>query len=179
MSLIKQLNESINQQAVLEEMWETNVSSLMESTDMTATQLNEAATQWIAKLRYALERGRLDPQKQSQFTNILGSLIALSDENVADALDEKGDMGSLLDVVSGPDKKMSNAGLRKLVELGRHPSIKSYVQRAGEIIANPREAGNALKQVQTKIDQVMRRKLQRERGAGSGGQALKTPLAQN
>lgn len=179
MSLIKQLNENVNHQSDLEEMWETNVSALMESADMTATQLNEAATQWIAKLRYALERGRLDPQKQPQFVNILGSLIALSDENVADALDEKGDMGSLLDVVSGPDKKMSNVALRKLVDLGRHPSIKTYVQRAKEIISNPREAGNALKQVQTKIDQVMRRKLQREQGAGNSGQALKTPLSQN
>jgi len=178
MSLIKQLNESANQQAALEKMWELNVSALMESADVTATQLDEAATQWIAKLRYALERGRLDPRKQPQFENILGSLLALSDENVADALDEKGDMGSLLDVVSGEDSKMSNAALRKLVELGRHPSIKTYVQRAKEIIANPKEAGNALKQVQTRIDQTMRRKVQQERGAGNSNQALKTPLSQ-
>ena len=179
MSLIKQLNESVNTQTALEETWDASVTALMEATDMTATQINEAATQWIRKLGYALERGRLDPRKQAAFASILGALLAIADGKgeIADALDEKGDMGGLLAKVSGEDKALSDGALKRLVQIGRDPSVRGYVKRAQEIFANPAEAGNALKKAQISIDRVMTRKVQQEQGAGNG-QALKTPLSQ-
>lgn len=179
MSLIQQIDEAVIQQAEVDARIEGNIDALLESAEVTIEQLDEAVTQWVAKLRNAIGRGRLDPNKKGSIVNILGSLLAMSDEDVADALDEKGDMGSLLDAIGGADKQLSNAALKRLVQLGRHPSVRTYVQRAQEIVdGDPNEAGQALKKVQMSLDQVMRRKLQRERGAGQGDPRLKEPLSQ-
>ena len=178
MSLIKQLNESATEQATHDVLVEKNINALLESAGVDIVQLDEAVTQWVAKLRNAIGKGRVDPNKKGSIVNILGSLMAMSDEDVADALDEKGDMGSLLDAIGGADKQLSNAALKRLVELGRHPSIKSYVARANEIVSgDPNEAAQALKKVQMSLDQVMRRKMQQERPQKMGDPRLKMPLS--
>ena len=59
MSLIKQLNESATEQATHDTLVEKNIDALLESAGVDIVQLDEAVTQWVAKLRNAIGKNDL------------------------------------------------------------------------------------------------------------------------
>ena len=126
-------------------------------------QLSETVTEWLAKVRNTVGKGTLDPNKKVGVTRVLGALMAMSNPDIADALNEKGDLGTVLYSVGGENKQDSNAALQRLAQLGRHPSVKSFTEKAAQVIDDPDAATLLTKQVQGKIDQVMRKTLAQER----------------
>jgi len=175
MKILQQINETVNAVNKQHQIVSTNIDIVLEkSTDLTADQLNEAVTNWLARLRGAAEKGNVDPSKKQGIAYVLGALMALSDPNIADALDERNDLGTMLYAVSSDNKEDSKAALQRLVQIGRHPSLKSYVAQASETLDNPDTINQVANQLQTKIDQVMRSKLSKERQTTQSNQAQQT-----
>ena len=162
-SLLLQINEQANSTLVENEIIAANLDLLTEHLSMSTEQLNEAITSWLAKVRASTGAGKLDPAKKDSVSKILGALSAISNPDLADALDDKGDLGTILFNAGDKDKTKSNAGLQRLLMIGRDPSVRSFVANAAKAIDDPQAVDSLTKQIQTKIEQVMNKKLAIER----------------
>jgi hypothetical protein len=134
---------------------------------MDAEQLNEAISSWLAKVRGAITSGKLDPKRKDDVAYILAALSAVSNPDLADALDEKGDLGTILWLAGGKEKQPSNAALHRLRDIGANPSLKSFLANTKTIIDNPNQIETFTKQIQTKIEPIMNKKLSAERKASA------------
>ena len=142
-----------------------NITLLSEKYSISVEILNEAVTTWLAKVRNATAAGKLDPAKKDSVASILGALSAISNPDLADALDERGDLGTVLFNVSSDDRGRSNAALQRLLLIGREPSIKTFVGNALKAMDDPQAIDRMTKQIQTKIEPIMNKKLAAERKA--------------
>lgn len=158
-SLLHDINKNLQEQEILAE----NIQNVATFLSLDVEQLNEAVTTWLAKVRNVVSKGTLDPNKKESVAKILGALLALSNPDLADALDEEGDIGTTLYNVSSGDKVLSNAALQKLLQIGNHPSVKSFVQNVMQSIDDPQALEQLTKKIQVKIEPVMNRLLKRER----------------
>ena len=168
MSLLQQLNENANKIIAEQEVILENFDRFNGSIEATAEPLNEAATEWLATLRGVLGKGTLDPNKKQNASYILGALMALSNADLVDALDDKGDIGTVLYNASNKDNPQeSKAAMKRLMQMGRHPSIKTFVAKAMAAMDDPKQSTKLIGQVQSKIDQTMRAKLAKEKGGAT------------
>ncbi len=158
-SLLSQVNGHADNIIEENEIISNNITFLTEYLSMSHDQLNEAVSTWLANVRNVVSRGRLDPSKKDAVIKILGALAAISNEDLADALDEKGDLGTILYNAGGEDKMQSNAGLQRLMLIGREPSVKSFIQRASAAVEDPETINKFTKEIQVKIDRIMNKKL--------------------
>lgn len=162
-SLLFQINNDAKDSLTESGIIAANIDILTEYLSMTTAQLNEAVTTWLAKVRNSISGGKLDPSKKDAVTKILGALAAISNPDLADALDEKGDLGTILFNAGDKDSMKSNAGLQRLLMIGRDPSVKTFVANAVKAIEDPQAIDTFTKQIQAKIEPVMNKKLGIER----------------
>jgi len=161
-SLLSQINEHANDVLIENEIIGNNIDLLAEYLSMSTDQLNEAVTGWLAKVRNSVLGGKLDPAKKDSVAKILGALAAISNPDLADALDEKGDLGTILFNVGDKDKLKSNAGLQRLLMIGRDPSVRTFVANATKAVDDPQGIEAFTKRIQTKIEPIMNKKLAAE-----------------
>jgi len=168
-SLLFEINEQANDVVAESIIVATNVDLLTEYLEMSTGQLNEAISTWLAKVRNTVATGKLDPDKKDSVIKILGALSALSNPDLADALDEKGDLGTILFNAGDKDKIKSNAGLQRLLMIGNHPSVKTFVANAQKAMQQVDVMGNTqpiellTKKIQAQLEPIMNKKLATER----------------
>lgn len=160
MDLFSQINKSAQSSAIVE----GNIDLLTEKWEMSVKTLNEAVTQWLGKIRNAVAKGVNFPEdKKLAYTRILGALQAISNEEIADALDTDSDLGTTLYAAGGSDKNTSKAALQKLLALGRDPTNKSYVENAAQAMQDIEALKQFTNKIATRIEPIMNRKLTQER----------------
>lgn len=165
-SLLTEINERAHSSIIIE----ANIDLIVEKWDLTTEQLNEAVTQWLAKIRNAVTSGtNFDDDKKIAYTRILGALQAISNENVADALDTNGDLGTILYDAGGTDKNASKVALNKLLALGRYPTNSSYVANAAKAMEDSELIKDFTNKITTRIEPIMNRKLTQERANKANG----------
>ncbi len=162
-SLLYQINKNADGMITESTIIANNLDFLTEYLTISMEQLNEAVTTWLARVRNSISNGKLDANKKDSIIKILGALAAISNPDLADALDDRGDLGTILFNAGDKDKNKSNAGLQRLLILGRHPSVKSFVQTAAKAVNNPQSIDAFTKQIQAKIEPIMNKKLSTER----------------
>ena len=168
-SLLFEINEQANDVVAESIIVATNVDLLTEYLEMSTGQLNEAISTWLAKVRNTVATGKLDPDKKDSVIKILGALSALSNPDLADALDEKGDLGTILFNAGDKDKIKSNAGLQRFLMIGNHPSVKTFVANAQKAMQQVDVMGNTqpiellTKKIQAQLEPIMNKKLATER----------------
>jgi len=162
-SLLFQINKQADETLIENEIVNGNIDLLSNYLSMSTEQFNESVSTWLANVRNVASTGSMNPEKKDSVVKILGALAALSNPDLADALDEKGDLGTILFNVGGKDKMKSNAGLQRLLMMGNHPSVKSFVANAQSVIDDPQSIAELTKQIQAKIEPVMNKKLSMER----------------
>jgi len=169
-SLFAQINEDAQSSVIVE----GNIDLLIEKWDLPVDQLNEAVTHWLARIRNAVASGtNFDEDKKLAYTRILGALQAISDSNVADALDTDGDLGTILADAGGSDKNASKAALNKLLALGRYPTNKSYVENAAKAMEDSEALKDFTNKIATRIEPIMNKKLKAQnarKAAGTDGE---------
>jgi len=163
MNLLFQVNEQANVAINEAENVNKNIDLLTNFLSTDVEQLNEAISSWLTKVRSTVTSGKLDPTKKQDVAQILAALSALSNPDLADALDEKGDLGTILYNAGDKDKVKSNAALQRLLMIGREPSVKTFVANATKAIEDPQAIEVFTKQVQSKIEPIMNKKLSIER----------------
>lgn len=163
MTLLNQINEDVNAQIIFKNKVDANVALLAEDINKSESFIAEAITNWLAKVNGVVTGGKLDPQKGQSVAEILGATIALSDSDTASAFDDKGDLGTVLYMASSKNPQESNAALKRLREIGRHPSVRSYTKQAKEAMADPAAFKTLINNTKSNIDKVMRTKLSKEK----------------
>lgn len=164
-SLLFEINKSADDTIAENMIIDSNIDFLTEYLSMSTEQLNEAVTTWIAKVRNIISRGKLDPSKKDSVVKILGALSAITNPDLAAALDVKGDLGTILFNAGGRDNVKSNAGLQRLLMIANDPSIKAFVANAEKAVLSPQTIEAFTKKIQAKIEPVMNKKLATERMA--------------
>lgn len=159
MSILKQINETVTATMLEDQTILTNLALLEADSEL----LTEAITHWLAKLRSLLAKGPLDPQQKQGAAYVLAAVDALSDPDIAAAFDEKEDLGTVLYAASGNDPANSQAAIQRLIQIGRHPSSRKYLEQAQQVLDNPQEATQFASQLQMKIDRIMQQKLAKEK----------------
>lgn len=162
-SLLFEINKQADKTLTENKIISDNIDLLLEYLSMEPEQLNEAISTWLAKVRNTVSSGKMDPEKKNSVVKILGALSAISNPDLADALDEKGDLGTILFNAGGKDKMKSNLGLQSLLMLGNHPSVKAFVNDASRAIDDSQIMDSLTKQIQSKIEPIMNKKLGMER----------------
>ena len=168
-SLLFEINEQADIVVAEAVVIANNVEILAEYLSMSTDQLNEAISTWLAKVRGTISTGKLDPKKKDSVTKILGALSALSNPDLAAALDEKGDLGTILFNAGDKDQLKSNAGLQRLLMIGNHPSVKAFVANAEKAMQQVDVMGNTqpievlTKKIQAQLEPIMNKKLTAER----------------
>jgi len=162
-SLLCQINEQTKTVLTENEIINGNIGRLTEYLSMSTEQLNEAITTWLVKVRNTITSGKLDPAKKDSVVKILGALSAISNPDLADALDEKGDLGTILFNAGDQDNIKSNAGLQRLLMVGNDPSVRTFVTNALKAVEDVRTIEAFTKQLQSKIEPIMNKKLAIER----------------
>jgi len=166
-SLLHEINKQTDDVITEREIISSNINLVANYLSMSTDQLNESISTWLAKVRNTASTGNLNPEKKDSVVKILGALSAISNPDLADALDEKGDLGTILFNAGGKDKAMSNAGLQRLLMIGNHPSVKSFVANVAQSIDDPQSISTLTKQIQAKIEPVMNKRLAAERKSAS------------
>jgi len=164
-SLLFQINETANDVVVENAIIDENIDFLTEYLSMTTEQLNEAVTTWLAKVRNVISNGNFDPSKKESVIKILGALSAITNPDLASALDDKGDLGTILYNAGDKDPAKSNQALQRLVAIGNHPSVKSFTSQAAKAVEDPQMIDTFTKQIQSKIEPILNKKLGMERNA--------------
>jgi hypothetical protein len=168
-SLLFEINEQADIAVAESVIVATNVDYLAEYLEMSTGQLNEAISTWLAKVRNTVATGKLNPDKKDSVVKILGALSALSNPDLAAALDEKGDLGTILFNAGDQDKVKSNAGLQRLLMIGNHPSVKAFITNAQKAMQQVDVMGNTqpiellTKKIQSQLEPIMNKKLAAER----------------
>ena len=163
MNLLSQINENANKVIIEAALIDKNITQISEYLSMSTEQLNEAISTWLAKVRNVTASGSLNPEKKQDVIKILGALNAISNEDLADALDEKGDLGTILFNAGSRDKTMSNAGLQRLLMIGNEPSVRTFVANVAKEIDDATAIDTLTKKIQAKIEPIMNKKLALER----------------
>jgi len=163
MDLLFQINEQANRTIVEDENINKNIDLLTKYLSTGTDQLNEAISSWLTKVRSSVTAGKLNPAKKQDVAQILAALSAISNPDLADALDEKGDFGTLLYMAGGQEKNASNAALHRLRDIGRSPSLKTFLANALKVVEDPHHIEAFTKQIQTRIEPIMNKKLASER----------------
>jgi len=165
MSLLQDINTKVILQEHEVDTISTNITLLSENIDENSEFITEAITQWLAKVGKVVGGGKLDPEKSKSVSEILGAVSALGNPDTAAAFDEKGDLGTVLYMASSANPQESNAALKRLREIGRHESARTYTQQAAAAMQDPAAFANYVNKAKTDIDRVMRMKLSKEKGA--------------
>jgi len=162
-SLLFEINKKAKSTLTENEIIDSNINIVENYLSMSTEQLNEAVTTWLAKVRNIITTGKLNPAKKDAVTRILGALAAISNPDLADALDTEGDLGTILFNAGGEDNHKSNEGLQRLLMLGKHPSVKTFMANALRAVEDPQAIEAFTKKIQAKIDPVMNKRLSKER----------------
>ena len=125
----------------------------------------EAITNWLAKAANIATKGTIDPAKKKSVAEIMGAVTALGDKDLAGAFNDKGDLGTMLYSAGSANASDSNAALKRLREIGRHPSVKTFTQAALTKMEDPTNFGAYVQGLSQKIDQMMRTSLHREKNS--------------
>lgn len=163
MSLIQEVNEhaKLNEQEV--QTTESNIAKLTENINESQEFITEAITQWLSKVTGVVGKGNLDPSKAKSVAEILGAVTALGSDDIASAFDDKGDLGSVLYSASSSNPQESNAALKRLREIGRHESAKSFTAKATQAMSDPKKFAEYVTTASNSIDRVMRTKMAHEK----------------
>lgn len=162
-SLLFELNESANTDIIESQNINAYFDILCEKTSTPIIQLDEAITNWLARVREAAANGNLNPEKKADVAAVLGALLAVSEPDLADALDERGDLGTILAAAGDKDKTTSNAALARLRDMGRHPSVRTFTANAVKALDNQNTVVPFINKIQSKIDRTMNQRLGAER----------------
>jgi len=170
-SLLSQLNEDVNAEIIESQNINTYFDILCEKTSMPIQQLDEAITNWLARVREAASNGTLNPAKKADVASVLGALMAVSEPDLADALDERGDLGTILAAAGDKDKTTSNAALARLRDMGRHPSVRTFTANAAKALDDQNTVVQFINKIQSKIDRTMNQRLGMERKRSESNQS--------
>ncbi len=162
-SLLSQLNEDVNADIVESQNINIYFGILCEKTSIPIEQLDEAITSWLARIREAVRNGNLNQEKKKDVAAVLGALSAVSEPDLADALDERGDLGTILAAAGDKNKTTSNAALAKLRNMGLHPSVRTFTANAEKALNNQNTVVQFINKIQSKIDRTMNQRLGIER----------------
>lgn len=163
MSLLQEINTGAQLHEQQVDTFNTNVALLSENINESSGFITEAITNWLAKVGKVVGGGRLDPEKAKSVSEILGAVSALGNADTAAAFDEKGDLGTVLYKASSQDPQESNAALKRLREIGRHESARTYTQQAAQAMTDPATFTEYVQKAKTAIDQTMRTTLAKEK----------------
>ncbi len=162
-SLLSQINAGAEVLITENEIISNNIDLLAEYLSMSANQLNEAVGTWLALVRNRVSKGELPRSSKNNVIKILGALDAISNEDLADALDDKGDMGAILWDVGDKDKTKSEAALQRLLAIGNEPSLKKFVQHAASQVENSEKTNAYTMKIHSNIERVMNKRRGKER----------------
>lgn len=162
-SLLSQLNENVNDDVAESQNINAYFDILCEKTSISIIQLDEAITNWLARVRESAVNGNLDPNKKASVGAVLGALMAVSEPDLADALDEKGTLGTILAAAGDKDQATSNAALSKLRDMGLDPSVRTFTANATKALDDQSTVVQFINKIQSKIDRTMNQRLGMER----------------
>lgn len=162
MSLLQEVNTTVLLHEQQVEIFSSNVELLSENINESHEFITEAITNWLAKVGKVVGGGKLDPEKAKSVSEILGAVTALGNPDTAAAFDEKGDLGTVLYTASSKNPQESNAALKRLREIGRHESARTYTQQAAQAMTDPAKFGEYVNKAKQDIDRIMRTSLAKE-----------------
>jgi len=162
-TLLNEINENADILVKNEEIITENVKKVGEYLELTPVQLDEAVSSWLVKVKNLVSRNTLNPDKKQQVIKVLAALAAISNPDLAAALNDNGDLGSILFNAGGVDKTASNSALHKLAAIGAHPSVKGFISGAEKAVDDPQGIDIYTKEIQIKIDKVMNKLRGQER----------------
>ena len=163
-SLLFQINKQADDALIENEIISANLDLLVDYLSIPDDQLNEAISTWLAKVRNEVASGRLketEPETvkiKQGIIRALGALSAISNPDLADALDDEGNLGRILFDAGGSDEDASKAALQKLALIGGHPSVKTFVANVAADIDNAQAIDSLTKKIQAKIEPIMNKK---------------------
>lgn len=163
MGLLQEINITAQLHEQQVEIFSSNVELLSENINESSEFITEAITNWLAKVGKVVGGGKLDPEKAKSVSEILGAVTALGNPDTAAAFDEKGDLGTVLYKASSQNPQESNAALKRLREIGRHESARTYTQQAAQAMTDPATFSDYVNKAKTDIDNTMRTKLAKEK----------------
>ncbi len=164
MDLFQQINNETRSTELVEQTILNNLQLMVKDEDQTIVDLHEAATQWLAKLKNVVSNNNLQPEQKQNAIYALSALMALSVPEFADAIDEKGDIGLVLYNVNSSNPQDSDWALKRLIAIGRHPSIsKGYQAKAKAAIEDPDTLNQTVSKIQLPIDKLMTKKLAKQK----------------
>lgn len=163
MGLLQEINTTAQLHEQQMDIFSSNVALLSENIDESSEFITEAITNWLAKVGKVVGGGNLDPEKAKSVSEILGAVSALGNPDTAAAFDEKGDLGTVLYKASSQNPQESNAALKRLREIGRHESARTYTQQAAQAMTDPAAFNSYVNKAKVDIDRIMRIKLSKEK----------------
>jgi len=175
MSLIQDINKSVKLHEQQADVFTMNVVLLSEDINESPEFITEAITNWLAKVGNVVGGGKLDPEKAKSVSEILGAVTALGNADTAAAFDEKGDLGTVLYKASSQNPQESNAALKRLREIGRHESARTYTQQAAQAMTDPATFAKYAQKAKGEIDQTMRTLLAKQKNKNPSGQQQQAP----
>jgi hypothetical protein len=165
MTLLQEVNNTVKSHEQEVSIINNNINLLSENIEESSEFITEAITNWLAKVNKVVGGGRLDPEKQKSVSEILGAVSALGNPDTAAAFNEKGDLGTVLFMASSKNPQESNAALKRLREIGRHESARTYTSQAQQAMNDPSAFTEFVNKAKVAIDRVMRSNLAKEKSA--------------
>ena len=164
-NLLNELNETAEALEIKEQLIEDNLNLLSGYEDIGYVGLNEAITNWIVKKMTALRNGTLPKEELKSTISIFGALNAIQNSDIADAFNERGDLGTTLAKVYSGDEQASQLSLNRLEQIGNHPSARTFTKQAEEAINSPNRMHDFARGIQVPIDRVMNKLLAQEKAS--------------
>ncbi len=162
-SLLSIINKAADEYIVNEEtlgIIAKNLDYVREGIDISAVQLDEAITNWIARAKNAIRDDKMSVEQKQNAAAVFAALLALTNKHLEGSYNASGDLGQILTDISGDDPEADLAATKKLRNMGR--SSETYLQQAIQAVENPGEIGKFATALQAKIEPVMNRNKSQE-----------------
>ena len=159
-SLLHQLNEAANETLAEEELISRNIVRLIETSEgLDLEQINETITSYLNTAARAAEGGKLDDSQKENVASVFAAVAALINPDLADAFDERNDLGAILYKADAGGDEAGNAALNRLREIGNHPSARTFKQQAIQAVNDPARIKSMADKLRIKIEPIMNKKI--------------------
>jgi hypothetical protein len=159
-SLLQKINESANESEAEADLISRNIFRLMETSEgIELEQINETITSYLNTAARAAEGGKLDDSQKENVASVFAAVAALINPDLADAFDERNDLGAILYKADASGDEAGNAALNRLREIGNHPSAKTFKRQAIEAINDPTRVKRMADKLRIKIEPIMNKKV--------------------
>ena len=159
-SLLQQINESAEKVLAEDEIISKNIDLVVEKKEVDLEELNEAITNILATAARKIEGGAVADEDKDNLAAVLGAVAALSNPDIADAFDTRGNLGEILrnaDVDMNDPKAKS--AVNQLMAIGNHPSSRGYKQQALDMVNDPTKITQWTQKIRMPVERVMNQKV--------------------